>query len=276
MIILSTLNGGKPVKRVNGMLLHELGRSINRIDSITENNTYREIRRDCLIGIGAVKGFVFDGEFAGMFDRCKKPAQELIHILKRISDTSEKDTDKVINPAIYGDLRNKLQAFDLLLNAEVEGGSLFLTMQKGGYDTRKLLNEGEVMFDPRLEHTCPQAIPDVREGMKCLLFERYTAAAFHFHRANEAVVKIYARTKGITLSKDRRTLGIYSEQLRKKGVHKIIWEELKRIADKMRNPLIHDDVIIADFREMDEIYKDLSSIMYKMIADMTGTYNPPS
>lgn len=276
MTFLSTFNGGKPVKRVNGMLLYELGRCLEHIDSISKNSTYREIRRDCLIGIGGVKGFVFDGEFAGMFDRCRKPAQELIDILKRISDTSEKDRDKVINPAIYADLRNKLQAFSLLLDVEVEDGSLFLAMQKGNYKVKPLLNEGEVMFDPGLEHICPHAIPDVREGMKCLLFERYTAAAFHFHRANEAVVKVYARTKGITLSRERRTLGNYAEALSKKGVHKIITTELKRIAADLRNPLIHDDVIITDFIEMDESYKDLSSIMYKMIADMTGNFNPPS
>ena len=276
MTFLSTFNGGKPVKRVNGMLLYDLGRCLEHVDSISKNSTYREIRRDCLISIGGVKGFVFDGEFAGMFDRCRKPAQELIDILKRISDTSEKNLDKEISPPMYGDLRNKLQVFSLLLDAEVEDGSLFLTMQKGGYDTKKLLNKGEVMFDPRLEHICSHAIPDVREGMKCLLFERYTAAAFHFHRANEAVVKVYTRTKGITPPKTHSTLGYYAEELKKKGVHKIITDELKRIAVDLRNPLIHEDVIITDFMEMDETYSVLRSIMYKMIADMTNTFNPPS
>ena len=268
--------GGKPLKRVNGMRLYDLGRCIEHIDSISKNNTYREVRGDCLAGIGGVKGFVLDGEFAGMFDRCIKPAQELIAILKRISDISEKNMDNVISPPMYGDLRNKLLAFDLLLDAEIEGGSLFLTMQKGGYDTKKLLNKGEVMFDSRLEQLCPLAILDVREGMKCLLFERYTAAAFHFHRANEAVLKEYAKRNGVSPPKDKRTLGHYAEELRKKGVHKIIWGELKRIAVDLRNPLIHEDVIITDFREMDEIYSILKSIMYKMIADMTDSFNPPS
>ena len=66
------------MKRVNGMLLHELGRYINRVDSIPKNSTYREAKRKCLICMTGVKQFVFDGEFAGMFDLCRKPAQELI------------------------------------------------------------------------------------------------------------------------------------------------------------------------------------------------------
>ena len=166
-----------------------------------------EAERECLICMTGVKRFVFDGEFAGMFDLCRKPAQELIDVLKRISNTSETNMDKEISPPLYGHLRNKLQDFNRFLDAEIQDGSLFLTMQKGGYKTKLLLNEGEVIFDSRLEHICHHAIPDVREGMKCLLFERYTAAAFHFHRANEAVVREYAKTKGVTLPRARRTLG---------------------------------------------------------------------
>ena len=214
--------------------------------------------------------------FTFLRNRCSSsPEYALIDVLKRISNTSEKNMDKEISPPLYGHLRNKLQDFNRFLDAEIQDGSLFLTMQKGGYKTKLLLNEGEVMFDSRLEHICRHAIPDVREGMKCLLFERYTAAAFHFHRANEAVVKVYAKTKGVSLPRERRTLGNYADALSKKGGHKIITTELKRIAADLRNPLIHDDVIITDFIEMDETYKDLSSIMYKMIADMTGTFNPP-
>ena len=206
----------------------------------------------------------------------QKAAQELIDILKRISDTREKDMDKEISPPMYGDLRNKLQDFHRLLDSEIQNGSLFLTMEKKGYDTKKLLNQGEVMFHDRLEHICPQAIPDVREGMKCLLFELFTAAAFHFHRANETVVKEYAKSKGVSLKKKHRTLGNYPVPLSKAGAPMQITRDLKRIADELRNPLVHEDHVIVDLDEINVIYKDLSIVIDKMIDDMTGSFNPPS
>jgi hypothetical protein len=92
------------------------------------------------------------------------------------------------------DLHPLMEAFDRfepVLASELSSLTTYLVQPKGAYDVAILVETGERMFPVSLARKAPEAVFDAQQGSKALAFELWTAAAFHFHRANESVLRRY-------------------------------------------------------------------------------------
>ena len=145
-------------------------------------------------------------------------------------------------------IKRDLAALDNILMAELPMLALYLVRQKGGYDTSKLIDEGEILFPAELATKVPEALADVKQGSRCIAFELPTAAGYHFHRANEAVLRRYwdAVTSGAPRPTNP-TAGRYLKELEDKRVgDPLVISSLKDLVKLRRNPLAHPDESLED------------------------------
>lgn len=77
------------------------------------------------------------------------------------------------------------------MSAEFGMMPIFLITPKKGYDLNSLVYLGQTLFPNDLEEKVPEAVSDINSGAQCVAFEMWTAAAFHFHRATESVLRKY-------------------------------------------------------------------------------------
>jgi hypothetical protein len=123
--------------------------------------------------------------------------------------------------------------------------------QKRGYDSMALISFAESIFPPELGVKVPEAIPDIREAGKCIAFELPTAAGFHLHRANEAMMhRYYDQVSGGKPRPKNRNIGGYLAAMteNKYGDPRLI-ATLKDLNDLHRNPLIHPDQSLESIDE---------------------------
>lgn len=112
-------------------------------------------------------------------------------------------------------------------------------------------------------------MPDLQQATKCIAFEVSTAAGFHLHRANEAVLRKYwdAVTNGATRPATRN-MGDYLAAMDKKKVgDEKVKAALRHLKDFHRNPLIHpEDVLTAD--EAIALMNGVHTVMVQMLRDI--------
>lgn len=146
-----------------------------------------------------------------------------------------------IKAADFRPVSDAFDRFEPVLASELSTTATFLVQPKGAYDVTILVEAGERMFPFSLAMKVPEAIFDAQQGSKALAFELWTAAAFHFHRANESVLRRYFDQQG---GKDERpktvTMGTMLAKLKVLGKgHSNIIVALENIKEFHRNPIIH-------------------------------------
>ncbi len=136
--------------------------------------------------------------------------------------------------------------FDQALALELGRAPIFYVTAKGIYDTRRLIQAAEAVYEG-YGHRLPQAaIDDTREAGRCLAFTLPTAAGFHISRATEAVIKEYMRSLGCSGPRDRqRNWGRYIEALKAKKSNEKIIHHLEQLKDLHRNPISHPDATLT-------------------------------
>ena len=137
----------------------------------------------------------------------------------------------------------KFSRFEAVLEAELQSIGGYIVTQKSGFDTAAMVENGQVFFNKELESKVPEAIPDVRQAMRCIAFELPTAAGFHLHRANESVLRKF--WDSVTNGKERPSngnMGVYLSALRDAGAgKKSTLSQLQSLKDFHRNPLMHPE-----------------------------------
>jgi hypothetical protein len=228
---------GEIMLPVDGGFIYQLGYQIHPLEEIREGDKFLDWYFPILTAWGAVDSLMTKSIFP---IRTTKPAaSDLSQILDRIArETPEPETITATHVHL---IKTALSTFEHVLAAELGQIDLYLVRQKGGYETRSLIYHGELLFDPSLGRKVPEAIPDIREGARCLAFILPTAAAFHFHRANELVLhKYYDKVTNNKARPKNGSMGKYLEKLQKVGDPKVI-SALKDLKDLHRNPVIHPE-----------------------------------
>ncbi|WP_156488822.1 MULTISPECIES: hypothetical protein [unclassified Erythrobacter] len=148
-----------------------------------------------------------------------------------------------LSPLEISDLMGKFSRFEAVLEAELQSIGGYIVTQKSGFDTAAMVENGQVFFNKELESKVPEAIPDVRQAMRCIAFELPTAAGFHLHRANESVLRKF--WDSVTNGKERPSngnMGVYLSALRDAGAgKKSTLSQLQSLKDFHRNPLMHPE-----------------------------------
>jgi hypothetical protein len=272
------------VLRVDGNYLYTFGWQIHALNDLKWNSdrwgkatTAHQAALALSIAESAIDP-VANGRTVFGFRTCLQSAQSFLTAIKELKDKlmEEENGDRDLEWGEAFAITSELRRFEAIMGAELSLSPLYVVSPKAGYDTAVLISSGAQCFPQELPAKAPDAVADVQEGTKCIAFELFTAAAFHFHRANEAVLHRYwdAVTKG-ALRPHTRNIGDYLAEMRKKkvGDPKVI-AALTELKDLHRNPLIHEESI-KDLEEAIAVMHGVNNAMVYMFKQIPAVAPVP-
>jgi hypothetical protein len=163
-----------------------------------------------------------------------------------------------------------LTAFEAVLGAELALVPLYVVTPKAGFDTAVLIESGATCFPTEIWSKAPEALADLQQATKCIAFELFTAAGFHLHRANEAVLRRYwdAVTKGAPRPVSRN-MGDYLNELSKQNAGDArVRAALKDLKDLHRNPLIHPEKTLGNVDDAVALMNGVHTTILNMLKEM--------
>lgn len=164
-------------------------------------------------------------------------------------------------------LQGSLNSFTQVLRHELPRRPTYIVGKKGGLRVDSLIDSGEEFFPADLATKVPDAISDFRQGTRCLAFDLWTAAGYHFHRANEVVLRSYwdVATSGRTRP-TRATMGWLVTEMTKIGVgDPKVLAALRDIINLHRNPLAHPEQSLTDVNEAIGLMNGIHSAVVHML-----------
>ena len=147
---------------------------------------------------------------------------------------------------------------------------LYLVGKKGGYNVPALIDDGALFFPAELAQKVPKAISDIKQGARCIAFELPTAAGYHFHRANEAVLRKYwdAVTGGAPRP-STPSAGIYVKQMRDKKLgDPLVLASLADLVKLRRNPLAHPDETLNSVNDAIAVMNAVHTAITEMLKEI--------
>jgi hypothetical protein len=182
-----------------------------------------------------------------------------------------------------------MTTFEAVLGAELALTPLYVVQQKAGFDTGVLIEAGSRCFPDDVWTKAPDAISDLAHGTRCIAFELFTAAGFHLHRANEAVLRRYwdAITNGAPRPPSRNMADYLNEMNQKQVGDAKVKAALKDLKDLHRNPLIHPEHSLDSADEAIALMNGIHTVMVYMLKEIPvvaagptaiapGSVTPPS
>lgn len=169
----------------------------------------------------------------------------------------------------YMALLGDVNTFEVLLNSELSMGDAYYVLEKKPYSTLTLVTEGERLFPANVLDKVPESYGDLREAGRCLAFEVPTAAAFHIHRATEAVLRRYWHVvTGKQAKPKQRSIGVYLAAMKKLkcGDEKVI-AALTQMKDLHRNVIIHPEETL-DMNEAIGLVGIANSVVAAMLKEI--------
>jgi hypothetical protein len=166
---------------------------------------------------------------------------------------------------------NALLQFEGSYLTEMRNAAIYYIAPHSGLDIERLTDHGEEIFPKSLNDKVPEAMRDVKEGAKALAYHLWTASGYHFHRANEAVLRRYFdHVAGGAIQRDPKwAMGKLIEKLKEKKLGKRpIIAALANIIEFHRNPLIHPQDFINDSDEAISLYTAIRSAMGYMLDEL--------
>lgn len=232
--------------RIDAAYIYKLGGMVRPVADMEEKDTSK---MEYFMALSSVterlENFLYNSIFNYGFKSVFQPAKEFLDLLKEDMPELKPGTDWKIEIPSWkiGMLKKSFADFEAVLIAELQTSDLYYVMPKSGFDVGKLTESGEKFFHDDLALKVPEALSDIRAAMRCIAFELPTAAGFHLHRANEAVLRRYWDSVASGASKPtQKNMGVYLKKLEEGGFgKKEVIEHLKSIKDFHRNPLMHPD-----------------------------------
>lgn len=267
--------------RIDGAYLYELGGVLRGISDLpTEGERRRlDVYFPCWRAKEALQQLFFQSIFSGSLRSSYPAASKVLNELKAFApdDLSGVDWDETVYPWQVGSLKAEFSKLEAILTAELQASALYFASAKGGFDTSCLTDQGESLFPQSLASKVPAALPDVRAGARCLAFELPTAAGFHFHRANEAVLRRYFdEVAGESNRPVTRNMGDYINKMKQMGVgDSKVLDVLKSLKDLHRNPLMHPDQSIETIEEAISLQSAIRAAVGYMLDRITDGSVPP-
>lgn len=224
--------------KIDGFYLYSLGFSIHAIADLKPDAPFSECWLPLYVAHDAVNGFLNQSVYQL---KVSQPAGKKLYGI--LNDLVSNPTRKN-NLTFYEQyqIQSALSEFEHVLAAEFGMLNMWLVRKKRGYDANDLIQNGWVLFPPELPGKVPECLPDVIAATQCIAFTLATAAGFHLHRANEAVLHRYydAVTNGASRPSGRN-IGDYLTALEKHSGRSKVTSSLKDLKDLHRNPLIHPE-----------------------------------
>jgi hypothetical protein len=268
--------------RIDGAYLYELGADLRRISELPAQNEYRfnDLIYPFWRAKDALHRLFYQSVFTGILRNSFQAADKILTALKEIvpDDLSTIIWDQTLDGWRIESLKADFSKLEAILTAELQVSALYFASPKGGFDTACLTHYGENLFPQSLGSKVPGALPDVRAGARCLAFELPSAAGFHFHRANEAVLRRYFdEVAGEDKRPASRSMGEYINKMEhlKVGDSKVL-EVLRSLKDLHRNPLMHPDQSIETTEEAISLLSAIRAAVGYMLDRIPDGALPPA
>jgi hypothetical protein len=240
--------------------------------------THEQARLPLLVAEAALEGLVHRAIY-----RFRTSAQAGNNLLGAIRALKEKiegasDQKQTIDFIDFYNITSALTAYETVLGAELSLIPLYVVTQKSGFDTEILVSNGAFCFPSDIWAKVPEAIGDLQQATKCIAFEVFTAAGFHLHRANEAVLQRYwdVVSQGADRPKSRN-MGDYLNEMKTKNIgDEKVRAALKDLKDLHRNPLIHPEQSIDTLDEIVSLMSGVHTVIMHMLKDIPATMPTPA
>lgn len=267
------------VRRFDAAYLFELGSAVRPLaDYRYGSHAYYEIHYPLTIARDAIDQFINNSVFTSSLRNLHVSANALLAQINTLIHLIENDQSGSEQLTAYDTLEftRAYNAFEPILVSELQSSSTYLVSPKGGFDNRYLIDFGEVLFPESLANKVPDAMRDVRSGARSLAFELWTASAFHFHRANEAVLRAYFGS--LVEEKDwpkTRTMGTMLAKMDKLEVGDAnIIAALRNIVNFHRNPIIHPGDEIENEEDAISLYSAIRAAIGYMLPELPASETP--
>lgn len=250
--------------RIDGAYLYSIANKMNSFLRIEKEDyhtldfymTTYDFRR-------SLEDLVYNSVFSASLKVVLPSATKIIDQLNEIAPHPKQDIeidwDKEVPAWKISSLQSDFRIFEAILQAELTTTALYFVSPKGGYDTSCLVDDAKSLFPASLSSKVPECSADIIAAAKCIAFDLPTAAAFHLHRAHEAVLRKYwTVASGGRDHPDTKTMGSYLKELEKGNFSsEVLISYLKSIKDFHRNPIMHPD---DNIETMDQAIDLLSAI----------------
>ena len=259
------------MQRIDGAYLYDFGQEMKAISAIKEdeNMTALDIFLRCSSARNALENMVYSSVFSDGFRTVSISAKSALDVIdKHSAKITDKDTfDLPVSKWDVSEIKTKLTEFEAIMRAELQNLALYYVSPKGGFDNKNLVDHGSNLFPSTLHNKVPEACPDVVTGARCMAFELWTAMAFHFHRANEAVLRRYYDSVIGTHKKTKiRTMGSILKSMQDVDVgNKNIRAAINNIVVFHRNPIAHPDQHITSSEEALSLYAGIRAAIGYML-----------
>jgi len=263
------------MQKVDPAYLFELGDSIRVLRELSEETSFM----NAYVALVTAQAFIEQALAESIYSFAfrvptRTKAQALLDHIKRLSEriegTEEAWASKKLNANELRPMQSAYAGFETLFLADLQSTALYLVSQKNGFDTDRLVEHGHAFFPTLINVKAPESLRDLREAMRCIAFELPTAAGFHLHRANEAVLRRYwdAVTDGQKRPKDNN-MGVYLRELERLGKgKKAVLDQLQSIKDFHRNPLMHPEQSLESVEEAIDLYSAIRSSIGYMLREI--------
>lgn len=161
--------------------------------------------------------------------------------------------------------------FEPVLSAELSNLVVYMVVPKGAYNVIALVEEGHRLFPESIAWKAPAAVKDIEQGAKALAFELWSAAAFHFHRANEAILReYYDHAFGGPGKRPKNcTMGSMLSKMEKEGKgDKRVIVALNNIREFHRNPNAHPGEFVEDAEQAISLVSAIRAAMSYMLEEL--------
>lgn len=264
------------MQRVDGYYLYTVGHQIHGLselkgkapwDASTQAaTTYGDSYLTLMVAEGALDLLLTRSIFR--LRTSQQAGQKLLGAVRTIRNKSQSaQGGDVLDWLDVHELTNALTTFEAILQAEMALMPLYVVMPKAGYDISTLIEFGANCFPLELEVKVPEALRDIREGTRCIAFELNTAAGFHLHRANEAVVRRYWDV--VSNGKPRPSRGNMGDYLNEMKQGSFGDANVRAALDHLikfhRNPLIHPEQNIETADEAIGLMNHIHTAIVQML-----------
>jgi len=235
--------------RADGYYLYKCGSEIHPLSEFRWQpsfsgeppTTWEHALLPLLIAEAALEGLVNRSIYK--FRTSAQAGQNLLAAIKTLKGKIEGAGETKDVPLDFLDhyqITSALSAYETVLGAELSLVPLYVVTQKSGFDTEILVSNGAACFPSDIWSKVPEAVGDLQQATKCIAYEVFTAAGFHLHRANEAVLQRYWHV--VSQGRERpksRNMGDYLNEMKTNNFgDEKVRAALKDLKDLHRNPLM--------------------------------------
>jgi hypothetical protein len=277
----ASTDGAIPLQKIDAGYLYELGALIRPIRSLGYGDLSRPWAAwaSLVSARDAVRSFTDASIYSGSLRSAKMYANKLVEELHRLilrieSDEWKQQTDE-FQPGDILPVAQALASFEPVMIAEMQATSIFYVPPRGAFDNAYLIDAGERLFSDNLLLKAPETERDIKQGARCIAFDLPTAVGFHFHRANEAVLRRYFDSvAGGAPRPENAPMGVLLGEMKKGhfGDKRVI-AALDNIKEFHRNPLMHPEHTLENIDEAISLYCAIRAVMEYMLESLPFSFD---